>query len=350
MSLRTTDVMLMVFLWSLTEVLSQNGWSVTYTTQSICALKGSTVNLSCSYSYPSGHKVKDTWWYTKYYKEKNESVFLNLMNDSDYTGHVRYHGDRMNTHMLTITDLRETDSALYRFRFITDQPGGTYTNFSGVLLSVTGLQVNVTTGYMAKKLTCSTTCTLTDNINTTYTWYKKNVASPKASGQGYNITNIRSEDSGEYYCEAENKYGRLSSSVVFVDIQWNNQPEAGMGAAIGVTVVVLVLILCLSGFLLFRKMASKTTSFKGTTKDTADNGQVGPGPLYDNVSSMNMTSTEEQRAETDNQEDLQYASVDFSTSNNQEVPLSSTNQKLDDVQYAAVNFNAPMLPPGNTCS
>ncbi|XP_055767681.1 B-cell receptor CD22-like [Salvelinus fontinalis] len=52
-----------------------------------------------------------------------------------------------------------------------------------------------------------------------YTWYKKNVASPKASGQSYSITNISSENSGEYYCEAENKYGRLNSSSVSVDVQ-----------------------------------------------------------------------------------------------------------------------------------
>ncbi|XP_064813951.1 B-cell receptor CD22-like [Oncorhynchus masou masou] len=53
-----------------------------------------------------------------------------------------------------------------------------------------------------------------------YTWYKKNVTSPKASGQSYSITYIISEDRGEYYCEAENKYGRLNSSSVFVDVQY----------------------------------------------------------------------------------------------------------------------------------
>uniref|UniRef100_A0A4W5MB68 Ig-like domain-containing protein n=1 Tax=Hucho hucho TaxID=62062 RepID=A0A4W5MB68_9TELE len=52
-----------------------------------------------------------------------------------------------------------------------------------------------------------------------YTWYKKNVTSPKESGQSYSITNISSEDRGEYYCEAENTYGRLNSSSVFVDLQ-----------------------------------------------------------------------------------------------------------------------------------
>ncbi|KAL1023688.1 hypothetical protein UPYG_G00044600, partial [Umbra pygmaea] len=53
-----------------------------------------------------------------------------------------------------------------------------------------------------------------------YTWYKKNVTSPKASGQSYNITNITSEDSGEYVCEVENKYGRLNYSSVIVDVHY----------------------------------------------------------------------------------------------------------------------------------
>ncbi|XP_045548022.1 B-cell receptor CD22-like [Salmo salar] len=67
-----------------------------------------------------------------------------------------------------------------------------------------------------------------------YTWYKKNAASPKASGQSYSITNIISEDRGEYYCEAENKYGRLNSTSVHVDVHsvfpW--VPVVGVGAVL----------------------------------------------------------------------------------------------------------------------
>ncbi|CDR16584.1 unnamed protein product [Oncorhynchus mykiss] len=62
------------------------------------------------------------------------------------------------------------DSATYRFRFITDQEGGTFSGSPGVTLSVTGLQVKVTGGHQDKTLTCITTCTLTDNP--TYIWYK----------------------------------------------------------------------------------------------------------------------------------------------------------------------------------
>uniref|UniRef100_A0A4W5MK60 Ig-like domain-containing protein n=1 Tax=Hucho hucho TaxID=62062 RepID=A0A4W5MK60_9TELE len=142
-------------------VLGQDGWSVTYTTQSICALKGSTVDLICSYTYPRGHEVISTFWFAK---------IVHLRDDPDYKGRVTYRSDRMNGHTLKITDLRESDSAEYKFIFITDQTGGRYTGSPGVTLSVKGLQVKVTGGHQDKTLTCSTTCTLTDNP--TYIWYK----------------------------------------------------------------------------------------------------------------------------------------------------------------------------------
>uniref|UniRef100_A0A4W5JQU4 Ig-like domain-containing protein n=1 Tax=Hucho hucho TaxID=62062 RepID=A0A4W5JQU4_9TELE len=147
-------------------VLGQYGWSVTYTTQSICTLKRSTVELSCSYTYPSG-TVTTTFWFTK--KDAGGNP-VSLSDDPDYKGRVTYRKDKENGHTLTITDLRETDSATYKFRF-TDQAGKwRYTGDPGVTLSVTGLQVKVTGGHQDKTLTCSTTCTLTDNP--TYIWYK----------------------------------------------------------------------------------------------------------------------------------------------------------------------------------
>uniref|UniRef100_A0A8C7N367 Ig-like domain-containing protein n=1 Tax=Oncorhynchus kisutch TaxID=8019 RepID=A0A8C7N367_ONCKI len=51
-----------------------------------------------------------------------------------------------------------------------------------------------------------------------YTWYKKNIASPKASGHSYSITNISSEDRGEYYCEARNIKGTETSIPVHINV------------------------------------------------------------------------------------------------------------------------------------
>ncbi|XP_071218911.1 sialic acid-binding Ig-like lectin 14 [Salvelinus alpinus] len=170
MVLRTAGSVLVVFLWSVTVVLGQYGWSVTYTTQSICTLKGSSVEMSCSYKYPSGHKVTSTFWFTKM---KTGVEPEDIGQDPEYAGRLEYHGDKKKDCTLRITDLRERDSATYKFRFTTDQTEGRYYGDPGVTLSVTALQVKVTPSHWSqwKKLTCKTTSyPLTGNP--TYTWYK----------------------------------------------------------------------------------------------------------------------------------------------------------------------------------
>ncbi|XP_055769319.1 B-cell receptor CD22-like isoform X2 [Salvelinus fontinalis] len=595
MALRTAGSVLVVFLWSVTVVLGQNGWSVKYTTQSICALKGSTVDLSCSYTYPRGYTVTSTFWFTKWRTGVEPE---DIGQDPENAGRLEYHGDKKKDCTLRITDLRERDSATYWFRLLTDQTRGRYYGDPGVTLSVTALQVKLTPSHRSqrKTLTCRTTsCHLTGNptyiwyknrqnvqdnsspmysissededsyycavkghedlhspavykpkntsvsvspsgelvegisVNLTcssdanppvdkytwykkngggcqskagpqhvfsqiqssdsgeyycesqnemgtdwsrtinmdvkygpkntsvsvspsggivegssvtltcssdanppvdkYTWYKKNGASLTGSEKTYHFTTISSEDSGEYYCEAENKYGRLNSSSVSVDVQygpkntsvsvspsgeivegssvtltcssdanptvdkytWYFQNETflnGFGqiyniskfkskdnghyhceawngrgsrnstalmvilpgkqtvvtAAVGIIVVVLVLILCLSGLMWFRKKASKSIS---DTRDRTENVQGDSSPVYENVSGMAMTPTAAQTAASVDQDDVHYASVHFSRFKIQEVPLYSTVQlhppqkQEEDVQYDAVKFNCP---------
>ena len=49
-----------------------------------------------------------------------------------------------------------------------------------------------------------------------YTWFKVNEFTPVGSGQQYSITNITSEDGGQYYCEARNRLGSLVSNPVSI--------------------------------------------------------------------------------------------------------------------------------------
>ncbi|XP_045569340.1 B-cell receptor CD22-like [Salmo salar] len=88
-----------------------------------------------------------------------------------------------------------------------------------------------------------------------YTWYKKNVTSPKASGQSYSITNISSEDRGEYYCETQNGRGSMNSTALMIIVA--GKQTSVVTAAVGIIVVVLVLILCSSGFMWFRESPQK---------------------------------------------------------------------------------------------
>uniref|UniRef100_A0A8C7MPS1 Ig-like domain-containing protein n=1 Tax=Oncorhynchus kisutch TaxID=8019 RepID=A0A8C7MPS1_ONCKI len=197
-------------------VLGQDGWSVTYTTQSICTLKGSTVDLFCSYTYPSGHKVTTTFWFTKMEAGIEPE---DLGQDPEYAGHLEYHGDKKKECTLKITDLRERDSATYKFRLLTDQEGGKYSGSPGVTLSVTGLQVKVTGGHQDKTLTCITTCTLTDNP--TYIWYKNGQHLDESTSPKYKYS-VSNDYEDSYSCAVKG-HEDLHSPAVCVQGQSCNR-------------------------------------------------------------------------------------------------------------------------------
>nr|XP_029509301.1 uncharacterized protein LOC115124072 isoform X2 [Oncorhynchus nerka] len=215
MALRTAGSVLVVFLWSVTVVLGQDGWSVRYTTQSICTLKGSSVDLFCSYTYPRG-KVTTTFWFTKMEAGIEPK---DLGQDPEYAGRLEYHGDKKKDCTLTITDLRERDSATYKFRLLTDQEGGKYSGSPGVTLSVTGLQVKVTGGHQDKTLTCSTTCTLTDN--STYIWYKNGQHLDESTSPQYKYS-VSSNYDASYSCAVKG-HEDLHSPAVCVQGQSCNR-------------------------------------------------------------------------------------------------------------------------------
>ncbi|XP_034756842.1 B-cell receptor CD22-like isoform X1 [Etheostoma cragini] len=90
---------------------------------------------------------------------------VDLKTDSEYSGRVQY-SDNKKICTLRISDLRESDSAVYKFMFTTNQEGGRYTGYPGVTLSVTGLQVIS----HSNRLECRSSCRLPNNPS--YVWYK----------------------------------------------------------------------------------------------------------------------------------------------------------------------------------
>uniref|UniRef100_A0A8P4K2P6 B-cell receptor CD22 n=1 Tax=Dicentrarchus labrax TaxID=13489 RepID=A0A8P4K2P6_DICLA len=177
MSLSAAASGFVVFLLSVSVVQGQNGWGVTYTSTQICALKGSTVDISCTYRYPSringrNTEVEKKIWFTR----ASNNDYVDIKTDPEYSGRVQYICGN-NDCTLRITDLRESDSAEYKFRFTTNQPGGKYTGLPGVTLSVTDpqLQIHVRRSTVNQysnwtELTCHNTCQLSDHHS--YIWYK----------------------------------------------------------------------------------------------------------------------------------------------------------------------------------
>ncbi|XP_064161680.1 B-cell receptor CD22-like [Anguilla rostrata] len=178
-------------------VLSQRGWGLTYTPERICALKGSSVDMSCTYSYPTSHRVQKTFWFIHWNKLQEPE---DLSQDPEYTHRVEYLGNQNSDCTFRINQLSETDSGTYRFRFLTDLDGGNSTGEPGVTLAVTDLQVMVNldtvTEGQSVRLTCSTTCTLTGS--SAFIWYRD--GSPLSfTGQSHQFT-ASSEDRGRYSC------------------------------------------------------------------------------------------------------------------------------------------------------
>uniref|UniRef100_A0A3Q1GYQ6 B-cell receptor CD22 n=1 Tax=Anabas testudineus TaxID=64144 RepID=A0A3Q1GYQ6_ANATE len=197
-------------------VQGQNDWGVTYTSTQICGIKGSTVDIHCYYTYPSKVNkqvinVQKTLWFTK--GNNNEPV--DLRTDSDYIGRVTYQCvDKACT--LKITDLRQRDSAVYKFRFITNHPDGKYTVEPGVTLSVTDRpnlpSVSVSPSEIVEGSSVTLTCSSDANPAANYTWYKSDTHLKSIHEEPqFVFRSIKSSDSGQYYCEAGNKLGTSSS-------------------------------------------------------------------------------------------------------------------------------------------
>nr|XP_033481151.1 sialic acid-binding Ig-like lectin 12 [Epinephelus lanceolatus] len=217
MSFKAAASGFVVLLLFVSVIQGQNVWGVTYTSTEICALKGTTVEIRCSYRYPSringrATTVEKTFWFTK----MNGPVPVDLTTDPQYSGRVQDHCENNNC-TLKIKDLRESDSAEYKFMFITNQPGGSSTGSPGVTLSVTDLKVNFNFGSSSPVL-CRSSCHLPGNYS--YIWYKNGQKIPEETSYSYQ----GSVDLSYSYSCAVGGYEVFPAPS---DCQWQNpsQPE-----------------------------------------------------------------------------------------------------------------------------
>ncbi|XP_042291488.1 uncharacterized protein LOC121912964 [Thunnus maccoyii] len=137
---------------------------------------------------------------------------LSLRTDSEYSGRVQYHCDK-NDCTLRITDLRESDSAQYKF--ITNQPGGRFTGSPGVTLTVTDLQVQVirSTYYSHStwtELKCHSRCHLPDRSS--FIWYKNG---QKISDETPSTYNVYFYSSDSFSCAVKGFEHHPAPSVCF---------------------------------------------------------------------------------------------------------------------------------------
>uniref|UniRef100_A0A669D9Z8 Ig-like domain-containing protein n=1 Tax=Oreochromis niloticus TaxID=8128 RepID=A0A669D9Z8_ORENI len=204
MSLSAAASGLVLFHLSLTVVQSQNDYGVTYTSTQICAVKGSTVVIGCWFIYPSRVNVLKRVWFTK----ENNYNPEDLKTDPVYAGRVSY-SSQWKSCTLTIRDLRESDSAVYKFRFETYWES--FTGLPGVTLTVTVLQVHMDTSLYSDWpiLTCQGSCQLNNRLF--YAWYKNGQKISTQSGQYWYTDYLNPSDS--YSCAVRGHEASTSPSV-----------------------------------------------------------------------------------------------------------------------------------------
>ncbi|KAM6942398.1 B-cell receptor CD22-like [Lycodopsis pacificus] len=264
-------------------VQGTNRWGVTYSSQDICASRGSTVTMSCTFKHPSSVTITHTCWHSKDY----------FNNRCDYNYRETHICDDKNC-TLSIIDLKDSDAATYKFRLIGREAGDKFTGDPGVTLTVTALQMHVTrvtvnVSHTEAELRCTSTCApsyvwfknglkvpeeaasytghlepgdgiscalkghedhpvpslyapkfpsvsvspsevmegssvnLTcssdANIVANYTWYKRNDKEPVSEEPQLVFSSIQSSDSGQYYCRAENQLGTRETQIC-IDVKY----------------------------------------------------------------------------------------------------------------------------------
>ncbi|XP_065811347.1 B-cell receptor CD22-like [Labrus bergylta] len=175
-------------------------------------------------------------------------------------------------------------------------------------------------------LTCSSDAKPAAN----YTWFKEDEDSPTASGQIFTISTFSADHSGRYYCEAQNTRGRHNSTLHLLVVAAGGWK---LTTAVTVPAIFLIIILIFVVIWIIKKRACKQPSEPGDRPENSE--QIQPA---------------------EEQDELQYATVDFSR--NQADPLYSNIQPVkpqrhkkkkkeeeegeqeEMVEYSVVNFNS----------
>ncbi|XP_016367295.1 B-cell receptor CD22-like [Sinocyclocheilus rhinocerous] len=174
-------------------------WGMRYGSSHICALKDSSVIMSCTYTYPTGYKSRKVFWT----KTKVDNVEpSDLSEDPEYSQTIQYLGDKQKNCTIRLSHVTQKDERMYYFRFTAIKPDKKWLGHPGVTLTVTDLQVEsperVTEGDSVR-LTCKSSCDLTDSA--TFIWYRNSQPLTRETVENeLTLCSVRREDAGRYSC------------------------------------------------------------------------------------------------------------------------------------------------------
>ncbi|XP_073763899.1 B-cell receptor CD22-like isoform X2 [Danio rerio] len=207
----------LIFLFAV-HMVSSADWVVNYNPLHICALKDSSVIMSCTFKYPTGHQIRKVFWNKDLAKHGEE--LADLSEDPEYSQRLQYLGDKQQNCTIRLSHVTKKDERMYYFRIITDRTDGKWTGKPGVRLNVTDLQLEsparVTEGDSVR-LTCRSSCKLTDTP--TFIWYRNSHTLTEGTiGNKLILDPVTREDLGRYRCAVNGH--TLTSPDVYLNVKY----------------------------------------------------------------------------------------------------------------------------------
>ncbi|XP_026083907.1 cell adhesion molecule 2-like [Carassius auratus] len=216
--------MLQIILLLLPGVLSQ--WRVSYVSLSpVCAARGSNVSINCRYEYPDDQRVQQVIWCSMR-KRCNCAVkpYVYDSKSNNNKKNFQYIGDKTSNCSLLISNIDQTHSGEYKFRFITSEKK--YTCAPRVTILVDDLKVSMNrsreNGSTIVGDSLNLTCTLSCSGNLADVQWFKNRDLIRHSEPVLTFSRVTAEDSGSYSCSLRNFKTTLSEEITIhiEDVTW----------------------------------------------------------------------------------------------------------------------------------
>ncbi|XP_078027484.1 uncharacterized protein LOC117266059 isoform X2 [Epinephelus lanceolatus] len=293
------------------------GQSVNYP-RSVCAMKGSTVTLPCTFKTLASVtengkevliKINRVVWCPNHEICQGGTPSVYDSKSDKNNPRYRYLGDKKGNCTLQITDLQTDDNATFRFRVETNHGKATFTGPPGVKVIVENTRMKIKTESnrefkRGERLTlkCNAMCTF---HQLEVTWFRDGNTLPE-TGPTLQLGPLAAKDSGNYTCGLKNNNRTLSQPY---SLHVEGEEEAGdvnlpliAGVVVGVLLALfaLVLVLCI----IKRKRAAAAAADQ--LQPSVESEQKRPDIIYSDI---------QHPAEQEPQEDISYAAVQFKQKN-----------------------------------
>ncbi|KAF5898296.1 myeloid cell surface antigen CD33-like isoform X1, partial [Clarias magur] len=270
----------------------EGNWSVKYPGP-VCAVRGFSVSIPCSYYYPSGNEVTQKLWCSMN-SNTGKCTAPPYNSSSNTTSDFEYVGDDKSNCTLLIHNVQFSYSGEYRFRFITNKDK--WTGVSGVTLQVADLKVSIIrlsgNGTLKQgdslNLTCDVNCT---HSSSQFVWSKNN-EQLNTSGPVLHVPALTVRDSGNYTCTWKTNE-TSESKTISLQVEGDNSDRLSVWiiAVVTVGVIFIILVILGAGVYVRRKMDDAPYD---TIVKAVEQTEVKPTP---------------QPKEVSQQEEVAYASV-----------------------------------------